>query len=196
MPNWSKIEQEISAAIGEIFQLKEQINIGGGDTNQAYRISGVLGGDAENKEISFFVKVNQKKRLDMFAAEVAGLQEIEKAQTIRVPHVIGSGVESNQSYLILENLFLVAAATGSAERLGQHLAALHKTTSTQFGWSRDNTIGSTLQVNSTTDSWIDFWREQRVGFQLNLAKQNGASQSLSIKGDSLLSNLESFFYCL
>lgn len=193
MPDWLKIEQKISSAVGEHFQLKKQSAIGGGDINQAYRIDGVIEENSQNKAVSFFIKLNQKSQLDMFAAEAAGLQEIEKAQAIRVPHVICSGVEKNQSYLILENLSLAAGGAGSAKRLGQQLAAMHKTTSQQFGWLRHNTIGSTRQINTQTDNWIEFWRAQRLGFQLNLAKQNGAGHSLYMKGEKLLNNLESLF---
>lgn len=193
MPDWLKIEQKISTSIGGKFQFKKQSEIGGGDINRAYRIDGVVEENGQNKAVSFFIKINQKSQFDMFAAEAAGLQEIEKAQAIRVPHVICSGVGSNQSYLVLENLSLAAGGTGSAKRLGQQLAELHKNTSQKFGWSRKNTIGSTSQINTQTESWIDFWREHRLGFQLNLAKQNGASHSLYMKGEKLLKNLETFF---
>lgn len=193
MPDWLKIEQKISSSIGEQFQLKKQSEIGGGDTNQAYRIEGVIEENSQNKAVSFFIKFNQKSQFDMFAAEAAGLQEIEKAQAIRVPHVICSGVEKNQSYLVLENLSLAAGGADSAKRLGQQLARMHKVTSQQFGWSRDNTIGSTPQINTQIENWVDFWREHRLGFQLNLAKQNGASHSLYMKGEKLLNNLEYFF---
>lgn len=190
MPDWLKIESEITASIGESFKFSKQSEIGGGDINQAYRIEGEL----QNKAVSFFIKVNQKNRLGMFEAEAAGLEEIERTQAIRVPHVVCSGIESTQSFLVLENLSLaITGATSSAKQLGQHLALLHKSTSPQYGWSRENTIGSTSQINTLTDSWIDFWREQRLGFQLNLAKQNGASRALCLKGEKLLNNLEQFF---
>ena len=193
MLDWLKIEQKISASIGEPFQLKNQSEIGGGDINRAYRIDGMLEENSQNKAVSFFIKINQKSQFDMFAAEAAGLQEIEKAQAIRVPHIICSGIESNHSYLILENLSLGAGGTGSAKRLGQQLAELHKNTAQNFGWSRNNTIGSTSQINTQTENWIEFWREHRLGFQLHLAKQNGASHSLYMKGEKLLKNLDAFF---
>ena len=194
MPDWSKIEQKISASIGQSFQLKNQAGIAGGDTNQAHQINGYLA--KEEKSIGFFIKFNQKNRLDMFEAEADGLREIEKAQAIRVPHVVCSGVEANQSYLILENLSLnrgYAGQADSAKCLGQQLAAMHKTISPLFGWVRDNTIGSTRQINQQTESWLNFWREQRLGFQLELAKNNGCGQSLYNKGEKLLAGLEQFF---
>jgi len=190
---WDEVEKKISSATGQSFQLKKHVAIGGGSINQASRIEGVFTADGENKAISFFIKFNEKSRLDMFAAEAAGLEEIEKAQAICVPHVICSGVEENQSYLVLENLALSNGAMDSAKQFGQQLAAMHKTSAKQFGWFRDNTIGSTKQVNQQTNNWIDFWREFRLGFQLNLAKQNGGSQSLYRKGEKLMANLEPLF---
>lgn len=192
MSIWDEVEQKISAVTGQTFLLKNHTAIGGGSINQASRIDGVLSGDGE-KVVSFFIKFNEKNRLDMFVAEAAGLQEIEKAQVICVPHVICSGVEKNQSYLILENLTLSSGDKTSVKRFAQQLAAMHKITAKQFGWFRDNTIGSTRQLNKQTDSWIDFWREQRLGFQLELAKQNGGGQSLYIKGEKLMAGLASFF---
>ena len=168
MSFWSNIEQKISASIGESFCLKNHLNIAGGDINQAMRLEGVV---AENKAISFFIKLNQKHMLDMFEAEAAGLEEIKKAQVIQVPHVVCSGVAENQSYLVLENLALGGGVSGSASLFGQQLALMHKVTSEQFGWSRNNTIGSTKQVNDRRANWIDFWRDQRLGFQLDLAKK-------------------------
>lgn len=40
MPDWSKIEQKISASMGESFQIKNQVGIAGGDINQAHQLMG------------------------------------------------------------------------------------------------------------------------------------------------------------
>ena len=191
MPDWSKVEQKIGASEARTFHIKNHTAIGGGDTNQAYQIDGIFSG--ENEPDRFFIKFNHKTRLAMFEAEAKGLQEIEKAEAIYVPHVICIGVEGNESFLVLENLSLASGISGSAKQLGEQLAALHKYTSPMFGWTRDNTIGSIQQINTQKESWIEFWREQRLGFQLNLAKQNGASLSLCNKGAELLNNLNIFY---
>lgn len=191
MPDWSKIEQKISASEGRTFQIKNQTAIGGGDTNQAYQIDGIF--PDEDAPDRFFIKFNQKPRIAMFEAEAEGLQEIEKADAIYVPHVVCTGVEGNESFLVLESLSLASGVNGSAKQLGEQLAALHKYTSPTFGWTRDNTIGSVQQINTQKDDWVEFWREQRLGFQLNLAKQNGASLSLYNKGAELLNNLNIFY---
>ena len=188
---WTEIEHNISASLGQAFHLKNRSSVSGGDINQAYLIEGAI----ENYEQThFFVKLNQINRLEMFQAEAAGLQEIERSQTIRVPRVICSGAAEQQSYLVLESLSLSVAQAGSAVQLGQQLALMHKNSvAKKFGWSQANTIGSTPQINTQTDSWLDFWQEHRLGFQLDLAKQNGASQFLLSKGEKLLGSLSLFF---
>lgn len=189
MSIWDKIEQKINIAIAQPFELKNHRSVLGGDINQAYRIEGF----SNNEAVNFFIKFNQKNLLGMFEAEAAGLEEIEKSQTIHVPHVICSGVADSQSYLILENLTMGGGAIAASALFGQQLAAMHKISSRQFGWSRDNTIGSTQQVNTRMDNWIEFWQKHRLGFQLDLAKQKGCGRSLITKGEKLIAELEKFF---
>ena len=189
MPDWLKIEQVISTAISQTFKLNSHSAVSGGDINQALRLDGIL---LENNEAtSFFIKLNRKELLPMFEAEAAGLLEIAKSKTIRVPHVISIGGEGDHSFIILESLAF--ATTGPHQLLAQQLAAMHKQSDENFGWSQQNTIGSTPQINMQSDKWIEFWREQRLGYQLNLAKQNGANASLIVKGETLIKELDSFF---
>lgn len=189
MSVWDKISLQISGALNQDFQLKKQSPVMGGDINQANRIDGLLDGEPSR----FFIKLNQENRLDMFKAEAMGLKEIERSQSIYVPRVICSGVVDNKSFLVLEHLQLGSGNTDSAALLGQQLAQMHKTTAKQFGWLRENTIGSTRQLNRYEDSWLDFWRQHRLGFQLELARQNGASNSLFSKGQKLNDQLDQFF---
>ena len=74
--------------------------------------------------------------------------------------------------------------------LGQRLAGLHRSSAERFGWHRDNTIGATPQSNRWTASWIEFWRTQRLGFQLELAARNGYGGSLQRRGEQLLAQLD------
>ena len=55
----------------------------------------------------------------------------------------------------------------------EQLAAMHAHTAAGFGWDRDNTIGATPQPNQWTRDWVTFLREQRIGHQLGLARDNG-----------------------
>jgi fructosamine-3-kinase len=45
----------------------------------------------------------------------------------------------------------------------------------RFGWHRNNTIGSTPQINDWCENWADFFAEKRIGYQLKLANRRGGS---------------------
>ena len=83
--------------------------------------------------------------------------------------------------------------SGAAKDFGQQLARMHHQTSEQFGWHRDNTIGSTPQPNTPSDNWLEFWREHRLGYQLELAKQRGGQGSLLRKGEELMQMMPNLF---
>jgi fructosamine-3-kinase len=102
-----------------------------------------------------------------------------------------AGVAAGQAFLVLEYLDL--RGHGDAARLGEQLAQLHRMPQPRFGWTRDNWIGTTPQPNVWQDDWIAFWREQRLGFQLRLAAQNGYGGALQRDGERLLARLDSLF---
>ena len=116
---------------------------------------------------------------------------MQAAQALRVPQAVCHGVAAGQAYLVLEYLPLVSQ--GDAALLGRQLAQQHRVTAPQFGWTRDNWIGATPQPNGWRDDWIDFWREQRLGFQLRLAAENGYGGALQRDGEILMSRLDALF---
>lgn len=183
MSLWDVVAKQISEHTGRPFRAAKQQSIGGGCINDAYKIS--------DGDQSYFIKLNRADREDMFAAEAAGLAEMFDTQTIRVPQAIGAGSSGSQSYLILEYIPLRGRADPS--ELGEQLAAMHQVQQSQFGWWRDNTIGSTPQLNEQTDDWITFWREQRLGYQYDLAARNGFGGRLQRQGEKLLAELTGFF---
>jgi len=196
--DWKALTEKISNLLEADFVLKNHTSLGGGCINQACRIDGLVINKQVKKNngaqpLSLFIKFNQQDRLDMFEAEEAGLHELKQAGAIYIPQVFGCGISGQQSFILLENLQLSGAQSDSSKQLGQQLAKMHQHTSQQFGWSRNNTIGSTEQINKQSGHWLDFWVEHRLGFQLELVKQNGATNSLYIKGQSLIKELEFFF---
>lgn len=66
-------------------------------------------------------------------------------------------------------------------------------TSSPFGFAHDNFIGTTSQPNAWTNDWITFWREQRLGFQLELAACNGYGGELQKLGQQLMERLPELF---
>lgn len=129
----------------------------------------------------------------MFEAEAAGLQTIGETGSVRVPRPLCWGSDEGSAWLVLEHLRLTRGGAGSDRRLGRALAAMHGHCQERFGFDRDNTIGSTPQVNGFCDDWIDFWRERRLCFQLRLAARNGYQDRLQDLGARLVDALPVFF---
>ncbi|MBX3629042.1 MAG: fructosamine kinase family protein [Nitrosomonas sp.] len=182
---WPEITAHIKAATGQPFHPETIDAVGGGCINQAYCI-------ADNRQ-HFFVKLNSADKLDMFVAEAKGLQEINRSGTLRVPQPVCQGQNASHAWLVLEYLDLGACSGSNPDTLGYGLAALHRTYAVQFGWSMNNTIGSTPQINTRSDDWLSFWRTQRLGFQLHLAQENGYRGRLQQLGERLLENVGHFF---
>lgn len=183
--NWNTITEHISAATDQAFTAQSVQTLTGGDINAAFRL--------QDTHKSYFVKLNRPERVAMFAAEFAGLQALAQTQTLRVPAPVVYGRSNSHAFLVLEYLELGRSHPASDRLLGQQLARLHQQVQPYFGWHRDNTIGSTLQPNPQSNNWLNFWREHRLEFQLQLAAKNGYGGRLQNKGERLCSELDVFF---
>ena len=159
--------------------------VGGGDISAAWRVT-TDGG-------AVFIKTAPAGANDMFAAEAAGLRELAAAKALRVPQVLVQRCSAETAWLVTEWLSLEATSADVERRLGTQLAAMHRCQRKRHGWVRDNTIGLTPQLNSQSDDWISFYRNQRLRYQLELAEQNGYSGELKKLGGRLLDRLDSFF---
>jgi len=185
MDPWQDIERSIREASGAPFAIESRAGIGGGCINECHVIRG--------RGRAFFVKLNAPGRADMFSAEAAGLEEIARSRTVRVPRPVCYGANSKASWLVLEHLELRPGDDRSMSELGRRLARMHRVTARQHGWDRDNTIGATPQANARSGDWIGFWRERRFGFQLKLAASKGHGGRLTESGERLLERLPAFF---
>jgi protein-ribulosamine 3-kinase len=184
--NWQDIEQAITDATATTFVLDTRGSIGGGCINTAMKVSG---GGRE-----FFVKLNASHLLDMFEAEAEGLAEMAAAGAVRIPQPVCTGVTDNQAFIVME--YLAMGGRGDARAMahfGEQLAQMHHHTAPQYGWHRDNTIGSTPQRNHWMDDWLAFWREHRLGYQLQLAERHGIGRRAVQKGERLQEKLPGFF---
>lgn len=166
------IADNISNTLKQRFEIKTSQALHGGDINQAYKIT--------DHDRTYFVKINQSDRRTMFEAELDGLNQIANTHTIRMPKPICTGIcigtAESYSYLVLEYLSLVALTEKTRYELGIKLAELHLVSgSTAFGLGISNTIGTTAQPNPWTTNWIEFWRDIRINYQLNLAIEKGAN---------------------
>jgi protein-ribulosamine 3-kinase len=179
---WEHIAARISDTTATRFRGARAVAAAGGSINRAFVL--------EDAGVRYFVKLNAASRAAMFEAEAAGLAALAATNTIRVPRAICWGADADHAWIALEYLTLQAA--GDWRGFGAALAALHRHTAAHFGWVRDNTIGSTAQPNRQHQDWVVFLREQRLGYQLELALRNG-HRTLARDGARLLERLPAFF---
>jgi protein-ribulosamine 3-kinase len=185
MTYWPEIAAEIASITHTTFKINQLTAVSGGCINEAYCIA--------DDHQRYFIKINSPDNLPMFEAEAAGLKEIFNTRTIRVPTPICWGKNERHAWLVLEYLDMNHSSNRDAAALGSGLAAMHKICAEQFGWQRNNTIGATPQINTNTSNWVQFWRSNRLGYQLQLAKNNGYTGKLQKLGEQLLTELDTFF---
>lgn len=184
---------EISAAVLEVVASTvgridpDTIEIvGGGSINRSFRVTTLQGA-------VFLLKTNTKSGLQMFAAEREGLEALRGANAIRVPEPIQVSIGGDTAFLLMEYIELGHKTASAAEACGHALALLHRQLKPRFGWHRDNTIGSTPQINHWADDWVGFFRDARLGYQLRLAMENGIATSVQVAGRQLLDRIPEFF---
>ena len=185
MPDWRGIFADLARSGCVVDDNCRPAPVGGGDISAAWRVDGV--------DDPFFLKTGSADRREMFAAEADGLAEIAASRTLRVPRVLATGCSGSTAWLALEWLDLERGSADSDRRLGAGLAAMHRTTESDHGWHRDNTIGATPQRNGRCESWCEFYREHRLRPQFELAGRNGFNGALQAKGESLMARLEAIF---
>ena len=183
--NLTQATHELQRNTGIEADPAEATAVGGGSISQAYRVPSSQG--------PLFVKLNHAAGLAMFEAEADGLMALKDGGALAVPavHCVGSVEET--AYLFLHWLDLEPKSQAAERALGRGLARQHRISGEQFGWRRDNVIGSTHQPNDPNDNWIDFLRDRRLGFQLGLAAENGLPLADQEMGAALLGGLEKFF---
>ncbi|MDH4129570.1 MAG: fructosamine kinase family protein, partial [Spirochaetota bacterium] len=75
-------------------------------------------------------------------------------------------------FILMEYLQSAPKKSNFFEEFGRNFAKLHKITKSQYGFFEDNFIGKTPQINQWMDEWVDFFRDKRLGYQVELAKKS------------------------
>jgi len=174
------IRAGLDAATGKMPDLRWDQDLSGGDINRAARIR-----DGSKR---WFVKYRDNAPVGMFEAEARALTEISATGCIRAPAAIAWGSTDDTAWLVLEYVDLISSGSGAL--LGEQLATLHQVTGERFGWTVDNYIGTTPQANTQSDDWAAFWRQCRLGPQLEMAHAAGIGVRLLDRGRLLLERLE------
>lgn len=185
----SAIEQQLQHHFGTSITIQSTVSVSGGDINEALCLALSDGQKA-------FLKYNHTPLPKLFECEASGLQRLASTKAIRIPNVFAydEGSLEYPSFLLLE--WIEPDRTVSSptlHKLGQQLARLHQQTSSFYGLEADNYIGSLPQSNQPQDSWIDFYRDQRLGVQLELLKKKGRLNMERERGlNQLMENLDHF----
>lgn len=164
---WQAISQQLSDTLLFDFNLVEKTKVPGGDISECYMIS-----DGDQR---YFVKFNSREFLPKFEIEAENLRLLRETSTVSVPEVVLIGTSKANAFIILNYLptKTLDDAKNSYE-FGVQLAKLHQWgEQKEFGFDRDNFIGTTHQPNQWRKKWSRFFSEQRVGWQLQLLKEKG-----------------------
>ncbi|MEM1406391.1 MAG: fructosamine kinase family protein [Bacteroidota bacterium] len=140
------------------------------------------GGRIETTSGGFFIKWNSATRFPkMFSMEKQGLELLSNADGLTIPEVqkVYEGVQ--YSCLVLEYIESGPRLPGYWKELGEGLALLHSQNAESFGLDHDNYIGSLRQSNSQHKDWIEFFINERIAPQIELAISTGAMQSNEAK---------------
>lgn len=129
----------------------------------------------------------------MFEAEAAGLAEITQSKSLRAPRTVTYGATNEQAFLVLEYIPFGNSSNSGFIQLATGLAAMHRSTGHAYGWKMDNTIGTTPQINKYCDSWIEFWRQHRLAFQIDMAVAKKFNKSFVAQSERLLQDIDKFF---
>lgn len=181
--DWQELTRRLEQALQKKLGTPRASPLAGGDINRAFRLDYAAG--------PVFVKINHAALGAMFTAERAGLEALRAAGAIRVPEVFLTGSVGEHACIVMEYIELSGQA--EPECLARDLAALHANTHQRFGFALNNTIGSTPQINSPADDWVEFWQRHRLGYQLELAARQGFDHALLDAGEQLNDALASFF---
>ncbi|WP_434339685.1 fructosamine kinase family protein [Motilimonas cestriensis] len=163
---WSDICKNISSALNQEFQPIEKKPLLNGNISHTYRLS--------SAHEQFFVKIDELDKLELFACQTDNLSKISQSQTIQCPKVICYGTTRAFSYLVLEYFNFSYAKDQSWYATGEQIARMHQYGEQKmFGWDTDNYISALVQPNRWAKRWSTFFSEQRIGWQLELALENG-----------------------
>ena len=173
------LEDELAAPIADVRR------VGGGSINEAAVVTTTDG--------RFFVKWNRHPIPDQFDREAEALDALRGSGTslvIPAPVARRRPAGTVPAFLVLEYLEPGRRVADFDERLGRGLAELHRASAERFGFAHDNYCGATPQPNTWEDDWVAFYRDHRLGFQVELAaKKRHVSGSDRDVYDRLLDRL-------
>jgi protein-ribulosamine 3-kinase len=140
----------------------------------------------------FFIKTHSQAQTfpKLFETEFEALTLLAEPNVIHVPKPIAF----DNDFIVMEIFQAGNPAQDWQEQMGRRLAELHSATKQdQFGFKQNNYLGTTKQINTWSDNWIDFWRDQRLTYQLSLfSEKTNIDDPLLKAGEKLINKLDEF----
>ena len=169
--------------IGSLIATK---SVSGGSINDAFQV--------ETNKGEFFLKLNSFSRFPgMFEAENRGLELLSQS-SFTIPKPLQSGTQGGTQFFLMEWMEQGIPKEGFWDEFGRALGELHLISSEHFGLDHDNYIGSLRQRNGERKTWDEFYRDERLIPQLNLAQSGGKSTAKMQRGfEALFVEMENLF---
>jgi len=157
-----ELENILHQKSGGKSSIHEIVEVPGGSINEVYRLQTAAG--------FFILKLNNAQQFpNMFEREAEGLEAISQTKTIAVPEVISTGHLGYNSFILMEYLETGSKTPVAMQKLGLQLAQMHRNTSSDFGFEKDNYMGSLPQSNRNHQTWKSFFVEERLKPMVKLA---------------------------
>jgi protein-ribulosamine 3-kinase len=180
------VESQLSFQEGRPVFIQKVQALAGGSIAQAVKIETNIG--------SFFLKYSPTAQPDQYEAEAKGLDLLTLAQAFRIPQIMTWSDDPDAPFLLLEFLEKGPLDPRAWFESGTALARQHHITQNQFGLDHDNYIGALAQSNQRHNRWPDFFVEERILPQLQLARD---SQRLNMsqvkKTETFCARVENLF---
>jgi len=179
--------QEINHNLGLREEVLKYRPLYGGSINDSYCL--------ETLKHKYFIKINFAGAYsDVFEKEAKGLELIQLHSTFEIPEIIAIGRYDEYVYLVLSFLDSLQPNKFFWENFGRNLANMHQKEESHYGLDYNNYIGSLIQKNDKKTNWTDFYRINRIEFQIRLAiDAHKLDPSYALKIDTLFSRVQNIF---
>ena len=152
-------------AVQKSVQILSVKPLSGGSINEVFWV--------ETQQEELVIKINNKSRYPlMFEKEKAGLLELSKSN-FTVPSVKACFTLEDYQYLLLSHIQSAPKNDDFWYVFAKHLAEMHRLKHEFFGALEDNYMGALPQSNANHTSWTDFYLQERIRPQLELAIRQG-----------------------
>ncbi len=183
MPSPDSVLSRLLEPFGEVIA---QRRVAGGCISEACRVDLQPHDDGP---ATLFVKSNQADFLDNFHCEAEGLRQLAEPGVIRVPQPLQCRRWEGRAWFVSEWIESSREGGGGERdglffrRFGRQLAQLHRRTRGEaIGLDHDNYLGAARQPNPPSADWVSFFQEQRLGFQLRWAVDQGRADPATHQG--------------